>query len=263
MKKIIKQISITAKDFVSQIPEIGRTEHPILRPLQKFLRVWPLGLLAFKTSVLIKSMSVSAKITKSQRAIEYPWVLEQLKTIEKGQLVLDVGCSESLLSHELIARGYRVVEIDIREYPFQNKRMFFIKRSILDTKLPNDMFDAILVVSTIEHIGLSTYDQLTLDDKGDVKAMKELYRILRPKGIMILTTPYIGSCSFRVSSFERNYNRQRLQKLLEGFRILIEEYFYLKQVGKRFYWVKMSREEIDSKNFMYPGLCCLVLKKDV
>jgi hypothetical protein len=37
------------------------------------------------------------------------------------------------------------------------------------------MFDAIFVVSTIEHIGLSAYGQLTLDDEGDVKVMKELY----------------------------------------------------------------------------------------
>jgi SAM-dependent methyltransferase len=148
----------------------------------------------------------------SQRAIEYPWVLTQVRRLKPNALVLDVGCAESLLSHELIARGFRVIGLDIRDYPFKNRRMLFVKRNVLDTKLPNGMFDAILVVSTIEHIGLSAYGQLTLDDKGDVKAIKELYRILRPKGIMILTTPYIGSCPFRVSSFERNYNRQRLQK---------------------------------------------------
>jgi 2-polyprenyl-3-methyl-5-hydroxy-6-metoxy-1,4-benzoquinol methylase len=32
-------------------------------------------------------------------------------------LVLDVGCAESLLSHELIARGFRVIGLDIRDYP--------------------------------------------------------------------------------------------------------------------------------------------------
>jgi hypothetical protein len=91
-------------------------------------------------------------------------------------LVLDVGCAESLLSHELVARGFRIVGLDIRDYPFKNKRVYFVKRNVLNTGLPDEMFDAIFVVSTIEHIGLSAYGQLTLDDEGDVKVMKEFTR---------------------------------------------------------------------------------------
>jgi len=218
------------------------------------------GRVAFKLSIWVKILSVQRGIW-SQRAIEYPWVLAQVKRLKSNALILDVGCAESLLSHELIARGFRVVGLDIRDYPFKNRKMLFIKRNVLDTKLPNNVFDAILVVSTIEHIGLSVYGQLTLDDEGDVKAMKELYRILRPKGIMILTTPYIGSCPFRVSSFERNYNRQRLQKLLEGFRIVGEDYFYPRKIGKKFCWERMNRESIDRESFVEPGLACLVLEK--
>jgi 2-polyprenyl-3-methyl-5-hydroxy-6-metoxy-1,4-benzoquinol methylase len=75
----------------------------------------------------------------SQRAIEYPWVLTQIKRLKPNALILDVGCAESLLSHELIARGFRVIGLDIRDYPFKNRRVLFVKRNILDTKLPNDM----------------------------------------------------------------------------------------------------------------------------
>jgi SAM-dependent methyltransferase len=219
-----------------------------------------IGRVAFKLSIQLKILSVQKGLW-SQRAIEYPWVLAQIKRLKSNALILDVGCAESLLSHELIARGFRVIGLDIRDYPFKNRQMLFVKRNILDTKLPNDMFDAIIVVSTIEHIGLSAYGQLTLDDEGDVKAMKELYRILKPKGIIILTTPYIGSCPFRVNGFERNYNRQRLQKLLEDFRIVREDYFYPKKTGGKFYWERMNRESIDQESFVESGLACLVLEK--
>lgn len=197
----------------------------------------------------------------SQRAVEYPWVLMQIKMIKSGSLVLDVGCAESVLSHELTSKGFRVVGLDIRDYPFKNKKMIFIKRNVMDTKLPNETFDAIIVVSTIEHIGLSAYGQLTLTDKGDIKAMKELYRILKPEGIIIITTPYIGNNPFRINSFERNYNREKILNLIQDFQIVKEEYFYPKQTGRRILWVKMSHEEIDKQKFIKPGLACLVLKK--
>jgi SAM-dependent methyltransferase len=129
-----------------------------------------------------------------------------------------VGCAESLLSQELIARGFRVVGIDIRDYPFKDKRMMFLRRNVLDTLLPDNTFDAILVVSTIERIGLEQYGQTVKDAEGDLRAMKELVRILKHEGVLILTTPYIGGEPLRVTSFERIYDRQRLSELTRGLK---------------------------------------------
>jgi SAM-dependent methyltransferase len=129
-----------------------------------------------------------------------------------------VGCAESLFSQELIARGFRVVGIDIRDYPFKDKRMMFLRRNVLDTLLPDNTFDAILVVSTIERIGLEQYGQTVKDAEGDLRAMKELVRILKHEGVLILTTPYIGGEPLRVTSFERIYDRQRLSELTRGLK---------------------------------------------
>ena len=115
----------------------------------------------------------------SQRAMEYPWVIESLRFVPRGGLILDVGCAESLLSHELIARGFRVVGIDIRDYPFKDNRMLFLKRNIMDTCLSDSIFDAILIVSTIEHVGLESYGQTVKDTDGDLRAMNEFTRILK------------------------------------------------------------------------------------
>jgi len=40
--------------FVSQIPEIPRTDHPILGAFSRILRYFTLGLLGFELSLLIK-----------------------------------------------------------------------------------------------------------------------------------------------------------------------------------------------------------------
>jgi len=244
---------------VSLVRELAFTKSVIGKIISKFFSNTVLGRLGFRFSILTKK-ALSLQGGYSQRAIEYPYLLTYLKYLKPGSLILDVGCSESLLSHELIARGFRVVGLDIREYPFKSKRMTFVKRNAMNTKLPANTFDAIIVVSTIEHIGLNVYGQLALDDDGDIKAMNELRRILKPNGIIIITTPYIGNEPLKVYPQERHYNRQRLEKLVEGFQVIKEDYFYPRRVKGRIYWIKMSREEIDKQKFTDPGLACLVLK---
>lgn len=199
----------------------------------------------------------------SQRAIEYPWLLDQLKLLKSRAIVLDVGCAESLLSHELTARKFKVIGVDIRDYPFKSKRMNFVKGNVTNAGFRSDVFDAIIIVSTIEHIGLNAYGQVNLDEEGDVKAASELYRILRPGGVVIVTTPYIGNEPFRLEPGERNYNRERLTRLVSDFRTSKEDYFYPEREisGRRLSWVKMDRESIDKESFSEPGLACIVLQK--
>ncbi len=46
-------------------------------------------------------------------------------------MVLDVGCAESLLAHELVAKGFRVIGLDIRDYPFKNSKVFLLEGTCL------------------------------------------------------------------------------------------------------------------------------------
>jgi len=228
--------------------------------LVRLLAHYPIGRIIFWISILLKRYSLYFG-GWSQRAIEYPWVMNCLSILPKGGLILDVGCAESLLSQELIARGFRVVGIDIREYPFKDKRMMFLKQNILNTALSDNSFDAIVVVSTIEHIGLEPYGQTVKDADGDLRAVKELVRILKHEGVLILTTPYIGGEPLRVTPFERIYDRQRLSELTRGLKRIKEDYFYPLRTGKRLRWLRLSREKMDEQTFKEPGIACLVLKK--
>lgn len=231
-----------------------------LKIISKLVSSLPLGRLAFRASIATKRFSLLYG-SVDQRSIEYPWILKQLKLLKPRSIILDVGCSDSVLSHELIARKYRVVGIDIREYTFKNRRMLFIKRNILNTDLPNNIFDAIIMVSTIEHVGVPAYGQTILDEEGDMKAMKELYRILKPGGIIMITTPYdpYSVSKDAGKSYVEHYNRERLNKLVNDFHIIKDEYFYPKHVkhNKRIIWMKIDRQERMDK----AGVVCLILQK--
>lgn len=233
------------------------------RTMSIALSMQPIGAVTFKLNVAIKRISVcitgSAGPGANQRIIEYPWVLSQIKKVKRGSLVLDFGCAESLLSHMLISKGFMVMGLDTRDYPFKSKKLMFIKKNVMNTGLPDAILDVVTAVSTIEHVGLNEYTQTLLDDYGDMKAMKELCRLLKPQGIMLLTTPYVENKKI-VESLGRSYNRQRLQELISDFQTITEDYFYPRRNGKALCWVKMSREEIDQQNFVEPGLACLVLK---
>jgi len=231
---------------------------------QKFLLVkliaqYPTGRILFRIGILLKNIFLLMS-KWSQRAVEYPWLIRNLSIIDKGSLVLDVGCAESLLSHELIAKKLKVVGIDIRNYPFKDKRMVFLRRNIQDTKLQDNLFDAIIIVSTIEHIGLEAYGQSIKDTDGDIKALEELKRILKPQGIIIITTPYVRDNPLKIDRFERYY-RQRLKELINGMKVVKEDYFYPYKAKKRLLWIKLQREEVDKLSFHKgPGLACIILK---
>lgn len=246
---------------ISIVNKKAFTKSPVGTIISKTLSLETSGRIALRLSIFAKRLSLSMG-SCSDRAIEYPWVLTQIKNIKPSSLLIDVGCAESLLSHELTSKGFKVVGLDIRNCPFKNKKMLFVKRNIMNSGLPDGTFDAAILISTVEHIGLSAYGQLTLEDYGDINAMKELHRILKPDGILIMSTPYIGNSLFRVDSFQRNYNRERLAKLVQHFQVIKEEYFYFERRRRSIYWIKMGREEIDKQNFTDPGIACLVLKKN-
>jgi SAM-dependent methyltransferase len=83
-------------------------------------------------------------------------------------------------------------------------------------KLPyhDDLFDKILSISTIEHV---------LDDK---KGMQEMYRVLRPGGVLLLTTEfnhdYPKDYDEADGSFYRVYNAAQIEELISCTEFTID-----------------------------------------
>jgi SAM-dependent methyltransferase len=157
--------------------------------------------------------------------------------------------------------GYGVWGLGINDYPHKPRQVVFVKCDVRGTGLPSNFFDAVVVVSTIEHIGLPIYGQVGFDVDGDVKAIEELRRILKPRGYLI-TTPFAGR-GFRIVPGEGQYDIERLELLERGFEVVAEEFFIPYKLGRRFVWVRISRDFAGKvlTRPEVPGLVYLVLRK--
>lgn len=176
---------------------------------------------------------------ESPRIVEYPWVLRNLPSSGK---ILDVGSSGSQLPVMLACLGYEVWTLDVRdyEYAFLSKNLHSIVGSIEKTDFSDDFFDIVTAVSTVEHIGLGRYGD-SIDAEGDSNAIKEISRILKREGVLLITAPF-GKRS--VTKLHRVYDEKALSLLLKDFEVQIKEYFMRDQL-----WIKTTRkqaEEVDS-----------------
>jgi len=231
-----------------------------LRAVAHVLRAPAVGYVAFMLNLLLKKIALLFGVD-DERAAEYPWILHQLGLFPKGSKVLDVGCSESILTHVLVMRGFTVTGLDLRDYPFRSRQMVFVKRNMADTGLPDDFFDGIVLVSTIEHVGLSVYGQSLVDNALDAKAIHELQRILKPGGLLMITTPFVGKKEARVTRTERQYGFRELEKLIGDLMILREDYFSLCRYHHALRWVRQDRNCAEKARFDEAGIACLVLRK--
>lgn len=189
------------------------------------------------------------------RHAEYTWMFKHL--VMPPARVLDVGCMNSFLSFGLLKLGYDVHAIDtrpngnLRWEPWihretyqlweENKtwrRVKFKLGDIRHTGYPDDCFDQVLAISTLEHVGLSVYDNPADDvEGGDFKAMGEVARILKPGGNALVTFGY-GHINWRGLQ-NRVYDDLRLGKFLEGFEVLERKYFG----STAFPWPELTKEQ--------------------
>jgi SAM-dependent methyltransferase len=147
---------------------------------------------------------------------EKVWLARQIP--DGPASILDIGGSESI-TRMLLPPSCTVMSLDVRFL----KGIDSPKAIIGDaTKMPfrDDTFDYVLLSSTIEHIGMGIYGDPE-DNQGDVIAVREARRVVRPNGYLILTTPYSTPGG---STWYRFYSDSMLTKLLAGFRILKKEY---------------------------------------
>ena len=170
----------------------------------------------------------------NERIVEMPFVLRSIT--EGERLILDLGCCESALPLELAHLGYKVVGVDQREYLISHPNFRFVQGDICQLSFPSNLFDVVVSLSTIEHVGLGFYRD-RVNAQGDLAAVKEIWRVLKPGGKLLLTAPYGRPCE----SWQRVYDSEGIKKLLSNFRV--ENMRYYKRLGQA--WVEASREEVD------------------
>lgn len=114
-------------------------------------------------------------------------VIEIMNKEEKGK-VLDIGCGNGDYSFRLKNLGFEVVALDIDEERFKYKDEIEFCKCDITKGLPfsDNYFDYIIFLEVIEHL------------RNPYFVVGEISRILKPKGILILSTPNILNLKSRL-----------------------------------------------------------------
>ena len=105
------------------------------------------------------------------------------EVVPKGASIFDFGAFPYATSEALSRSGYAVTaaDIDPSACPFADKLSFPIVKcnaNTLQVPLADESFDAVVLTEVFEHLHLNP-----------IVTMRELLRILKPGGILYLTTP--------------------------------------------------------------------------
>jgi SAM-dependent methyltransferase len=91
-----------------------------------------------------------------------------------------------------------------------SKKLVFRCMDLMDLKYPDNHFDRICCISTLEHIGNQPDD--ALGNTNDIIAIKELARVLKKKGRLVITVPFTRDHHTekeeidKENKFQRNYS---------------------------------------------------------
>jgi SAM-dependent methyltransferase len=218
---------------------------------------WSEGYWEHKRENIIKSISDSNILDKfiqksipenygfrlDERIVEYPWIFSKLS--QDNKLLLDAG---STFNFDFIVENRLIKEKDLTIYTFFPEQDCFFKNKInyvfgdlRELYFKENTFDEIVSQSTIEHIDMdnSIYgyeEKRTSDSKSFeyLKAVKEMVRVLKPGGKLLITIPY---GKYEYHGFFQQFDEEMLNKILDLFNekgMFETDFFKYEKSGWRF-----------------------------
>jgi len=138
--------------------------------------------------------------------------------------ILDVGCGRGVMLHKLKRKGWACYGTELSETLAHQHQMagiqIFRELNIKNCHFPGSFFDVVSLWHSFEHL---THPRSTLD---------EIYRILKPNGVVVLAAPNFGGWLSRwtrqnwfaldVPRHLFHYDRQSLPLLIESHAFHIE-----------------------------------------
>lgn len=183
--------------------------------------------LAFVFICIYQHMNVLTKgLTYFKETDKYNlWLYQQVKNYIKGDNILEIGSGLGTFS-QFLKKYQRVTFSDIEKKYLNYLKKNFKKTSFriiyldivnLPKNIEKESFDTIISINTFEHI------------KNDIKGMKNIYLLLKPKGRLVLRTQAMpilfGSIDVYQGHFRR-YSKKDLAEKLKKTGFLIEKISY-------------------------------------
>ncbi len=191
----------------------------------------------------------------ARRKIIFDWVLRTLAEYSSPQ-ILDIGCGTGFNLDQLRVKGYNhVVGLD-----FSTEALSFCHSRQLVNLICSDgtrppirygTFDVIMALDLIEHL------------EDDVQTLKELARLLKPKGALLIFTPafqFLWGLQDEVSHHYRRYTAPELQYKLAQTGLKIHKLTYANTFLFPLIWagrlaLRLTGNKVrgTSENDLHPG----------
>lgn len=162
----------------------------------------------------LEASSATAEI--DMRTHEYGFVMSRLAILSqakpKGALI-DIGCTARVnpIPAFMCDLGWWVIGLDIREYQYQHPLFVYMKTDIVTMPIADIQADAIVLLSTLEHLGMAgRYGIKDNLNPADKMAIDNCYSLLKPDGVLLLTVPYVDNGSYYIRDNMRVYDHERL-----------------------------------------------------
>ena len=130
--------------------------------------------------------------------------------------VLDVGCGVGRISHLLHERGYDVTGVDVSEPMVEKARSLFPEITFRVEDIRGTSFDS----KSFDYIVFSYYGlDYVLPKAERVKALREIYRLLKPAGILVFSSHnswYVGRDVAELYLSEKNRDRIFSRRKIES-----------------------------------------------
>jgi len=201
-----------------------------------------------------------------ERRLERPYIAKKLLNV-KNKIIVDWGCLDgSQKTGEIVGtsifynidKSNTIIGVDIRDIPTLKGQ--YIVSDIISAPINTESVDIGLCISTIEHIGLTKYNN-SLDSTGDSKALGKMIDVIKAGGKLYLTFPY-GTSPTIIGGWIKVYTEEVLKSWeLEHPNCQFNKDIFGLFGGKWYNCDFKDLEKVQSKTTV-TGICCLeIIKK--
>ena len=187
------------------------------------------------------------KVGTTNESERVAWIEKTLQKIPAGATILDAGAGESQFKKfcghlNYVAQDFAQYEgkgdIGLQTGTWDNSKLDIIS-DITSIPRPDASFDAIMCTEVLEHV------------PDAVCALKELDRLLRPGGYLLITAPFASITHFAPYHFATGFNRFFYEHHLKALRYNIEDLQmngnYFEYIGQELRRVKRIGKEYAAK----------------